>query len=278
MVSRAIRGRSTARIRNAGPETDERRHHVAVRAAHRRGHRVQSFLQLLERLGVAADADLPELGDERRRVDDRVGRQALERPRQEAIPLGLRHVGQQHLPVRRAMQRRAAPDPAHAHDRARARDLVDVDDRVAGEHAEVHRLARPLGEVLQDRVGGPDEVETRHRRPGQPDETEAEAVLLGHRIAFDETSFGERGDQSRGRGLVDVEEPSELGHAERARLGDQLQRADRPRDRLEIGRSFVSHVATPSAQCNVAGPYAYASTAVKATEWTKGAWMGGASR
>ena len=120
----------------------------------------------------------------------------LERARQEPVALALRHVREQHLPVRRAVERGATPDPAHAHDRACARDLVDVDDRVAGEHAEVHGLARPLGEVFQDRMPGPDEVKAGHRRSGETDEAEAQAVLLGHRVAFDETSFCQGGDQA----------------------------------------------------------------------------------
>ena len=49
-------------------------------------------------------------------------------------------------------------------DRARARDLVDVDDVVAAAHAEVLGLPRPLGERLQDRAGQPHEVEPAHRR------------------------------------------------------------------------------------------------------------------
>ena len=49
------------------PSTDRAGDHLAVGAADGRGHRVQPFLELLERLRVAPDADVAELRDQARR-------------------------------------------------------------------------------------------------------------------------------------------------------------------------------------------------------------------
>ena len=70
------------------------------------------------------------------------------------------------------MQWGAPADPADAHDGTGAGDLIHVHDRVAREHAEVHGLVGPIGELLQDGVGGPHQIEAGHRRTREPDQPE----------------------------------------------------------------------------------------------------------
>jgi hypothetical protein len=89
------------------------------------------------------------------------------------------------------VQRRATADPAHRHDRARPRDLVDVDDVVAAADAEIARLPRALGERLQDRPRQPHEIQTAHRGAREPDEPEPDPIALRDRVTLEQAAFGE---------------------------------------------------------------------------------------
>ena len=116
----------------------------------------------------------------------------------------------QHLAIRGAVQRRPASDPAHGDHRTGTRDLVDVHHGVAGDDTQVDRLARPLGEALQDRMRFAHDVEPGHRRARQPDQAEAQPVLLVHGVALQQPALGEGRHQPRRRSFVHVEPPAEL--------------------------------------------------------------------
>ena len=239
MVSRAIRGRSTGRIRNAGPETRQGGDHLTVGPTDRaRPPRSAPPRAPPASARSRAMRISRELRDQRAEstIVDGVGRSSG-RAEQPVAVRRRRMLASSTLPFDVQCSGVRRPTQLTADDRARARDLIDVDDRVAREHAEVHGLARPLGEVLEDRARGADQVEARHRRAGQPDQAEPQPVLLGDGVALEQAALGERRDEPRGRGLVDVEPRAELGDAQLAGLGDQLQRPDRAVDRLEVAAS-----------------------------------------
>ena len=150
----------------------------------RRRDGVQPFFELFERLRVPPAPRLGELALEF------VGRghgpigQPFEGRLKEAGALGLVHVGEQDLAVRRAVERRVPPDPVDRDDRARSGHLIDVHDAVAREHAEVRALAGPLGQLLENRTSGSHEVQARHRGSGQPHEAEPDPVALAGGVAL----------------------------------------------------------------------------------------------
>jgi hypothetical protein len=170
------------------------------------------------------------------------------------------HVGEEDLPVGRAVQRGPAADPTDRHDRARAGHLIDVHDGIARQHTEVHRLADAIGELLEDRVRGPNQIQARHRRTRQADQAESQPELPRGGVPLDQTGFGERRDQAGGGRLVHVQPPPELAHAQFPVLGDQLESFHRPRDGSESRALLVPHVATPLLIRNEGGYLVYPLT------------------
>ena len=106
-------------------------------------------LQLVERRRPAAPAHLDEgvveLGAVHRGVRGAALQVAL---RQRQRPEGVEHLAQ-----RRAVRGHVDADPVRGADQVAAVDLVDLDERAAARHGEVHRLPRQLRQVLHRRAG-----------------------------------------------------------------------------------------------------------------------------
>jgi len=73
---------------------------------------------------------------------------------EQATALWLWKMGEQHLAVRRGVQRRLFADPVDIDDDVGRRDLVDVDHLVSLEDGEVDRFAGAQGELFEHRAGG----------------------------------------------------------------------------------------------------------------------------
>ena len=111
--ARPIRGRSTPRIRKAGPDTPSAA--AGPRSACASAPRPRSGPPPSSSIVWAYPRarDLLELCPERSGIDDRSGREPRRAVRRAGVRGPPAHERQQHLAVRRAVQRRALPHPVH---------------------------------------------------------------------------------------------------------------------------------------------------------------------
>jgi hypothetical protein len=115
---------------------------------------------------------------------------------------------------------------------------------VLGEHREVDGLARVGGELAADRSRLLDQVETRSRRAGEPQQPYAERVPTAVTGLLDQPVRLQRRHQPERRRLVDPELGRDLGDPRRTDPGQHLEDRQRSVDRLHAGRAAVAHHAT----------------------------------
>ena len=169
------------------------------------------------------------------------------------------------------MERRRAAGPVADRDEVRAIDLGDRQHRVAVEDPEAGRLVRQARQPLELRQRDPAQVERPLGPFGEADDDQPEAVLAGLVVLLDETALLERGQQARGRRLVQPEPTGELrdaGLALAVAEGEQERRG--PVDRSD-GVPVEDHPARavqPAPGCDIApvgsgaiSPWARASSA-----------------
>ena len=138
------------------------------------------------------------------------------------------------MPGRDAVERRGPAGPVADGDEVRAVDLGDRQHRVALEDPEAGRLVGQAGEPLELGQRDAAQVERPLGPLGEADDDEAEAVLAGLVVLFDEAALLERGEQPRGGRLVQPEAACELGHPGLAlALAEREQQRGRPVDRAD---------------------------------------------
>ena len=258
-----------------GPDTDSAATTSPSEPRTGRSDRVQPLLQLLQGLRVSADPDLLELREEHGGVDDRVRGQAFERPSHQAVPLR-RPACWRAAPCRSTCNAEVFPARPSSRSRWRASPRSDPRRRPSRPRARPGSRSRACARPGSPGWGGrsgPDRGPPSPPRPGGSARTPAGTsprrgrarrgrVRRAWRSIVRRWPCGHRG-AVRARSRPSAPASAINSRARIARVTDW--RLDDP---------VVSHVATPSAQCNVAGPYAHASTAVKATEWTRGCSRG----
>ncbi len=150
-------------------------------------------------------------------------------------------VSQQDLAAGGGVERGELPDPVVRRDRRRAAHLVEVDGVVGAHDGEVDGLADLLGQAPADRAALLGEVEAGGHAAGEADDAEAEAVLPAVLGLLDQAPGLQGAEEPEGRRLVDADLRRDLADTGLAALGEDLQHADGPVDRLHAGRGIVAH-------------------------------------
>lgn len=216
-----------------GPGRRDRRDDLAVPVEDGRGHGVQADLQLLLCPGVAG---LPHLGEvllQLRLRGDGVRRDLLQADlgQQRGALLG-GQVRQQDLAARRRVQRGQLADPVVRGDRSGAAHLVEVDRVVLLQHRDVDRLADLLGEPLAHRAALLGDVDTTRDRAGQADDAKSEPVLATLTRLLHQAARLQGAEQAERGGFVNIDLGGHLADTRLPALGEDLEDADGPVDRL----------------------------------------------
>jgi len=121
------------------------------------------------------------------------------------------------------MQGSLFPDPVDVDHQVRRGNLLDVDDLVALEDRQVHRLAGSAREFLEHRSRRPRKVEFGDDRAGQANQAIAEAIAFGRRILLHQPMLLEGRQQPEGRGLVNFQPASQVRNPHLRLAAEQLE-------------------------------------------------------
>src|SRR6185437_11911542 len=124
------------------------------------------------------------------------------------------------------MQVQALPDPVARLQRGRAGHLVEVQREAVRQHRDVDRLADLLGQPLADRTALLHQVEPGRRRPGQPQDADAQAVLAAVYVLGDQAAVFQRGHQPERGGLVHAQLDGDLGDPGLTLAGQDFEHGD----------------------------------------------------